>query len=447
MPIYALVDANSFYASCEIAFNPKLENRPVVVLSNNDGCIVAANQIAKDLAKRFPIHYGSGGYQAAKPSSMMFQPYFKVEKMLKRFDTAVFSSNYELYGDMSSRMHRLLGEFASAQEIYSIDESFLDLSGMQKWNLTDYGHRIQQTIKQGLGLPVAVGIATSKTLAKLANHLAKKHQGYQGVLDLTALSEPVVNHLLRQVSVGDVWGIGKKLALQLNEMKIETALDLKYSNLKSLRKRFSVVMERLVLELNGQACLSLEESTPTKQQILTSRSFGQPVTDFESLAQAVASYTARAAQKLRAQDGLCQYISVFIRTNPFQVAKPFYQNQHTYGLVYPTNHTGLLLTMAKRALNRIWQPGLAYHKAGVCLSDIHPKGAMQLDVFAPNPRFSANPKSDALMKVVDQVNQQMGRGTMQFAAEGLRAKKPWQMRRDLCSPRYTTRIDEVLTVW
>lgn len=447
MPVYALVDANSFYASCEIAFNPSLEKRPVVVLSNNDGCIVAANKIAKDLAKRFPVNYGAGGYQSAKPTSMMFQPYFKVEKMLKRFDTAVFSSNYELYGDMSSRMHRLLGEFASAQEIYSIDESFLDLSGMQNWDLTAYGQKIRQTIKQGLGLPVAVGIGSSKTLAKLANHLAKKHEGYRGVLDLTALSEPVIDNLLRQVAVGDVWGIGKKLEQQLNAMQIKTAFDLKYANLKSLRKRFSVVMERLILELNGQACLSLDAVASAKQQILTSRSFGLPVTDFESLAQAVATYTARAAQKLRAQDSVCQYISVFIRTNPFKQDMPFYQNQHTYGLVYPTDHTGLLLTMAKRALKRIWQPGLVYQKAGVILSDINPKGAMQLDVFAPNPKFSANPKSDALMAVLDQVNQRMGRGSIQFAAEGLGVKKSWQMRRERCSPRYTTRIDEILNVW
>ncbi|WFE69766.1 Y-family DNA polymerase [Thiomicrospira sp. R3] len=447
MPVYALVDANSFYASCEMAFNPKLAQRPVVVLSNNDGCIVAANKMAKELAKRFPINYGSGGYHAAKPTSMMFQPYFKVEKMLKRFNTAVFSSNYELYGDMSARMHRMLGEFSSAQEVYSIDESFLDLSGMSQWNLTEYAKKIKQTLHQGLGLPVAVGIGPSKTLAKLANHLAKKHDAYQGVLDLTALSEPVVDALLRQVAVGDVWGVGKKRAQQLTDMGIQTALDLKYANVKMLRRRFSVVMERLVLELNNQACLRLEEVAPAKQQILSSRSFGQPIRDFDLVAQAVASYTARAAQKLRAEGSVCQYISVFLRTNPFKSNAPFYQNQHTYGLVYPTDHTGLVLTMAKRALKRIWQPGLAYHKAGVCLSDISPKGAMQLDVFAPDPKYSANPKSDALMTVMDQINQRMGRGSVQLAAEGLADKQAWQMRRALCSPRYTTRLNEVLTVW
>ena len=446
MPVFALVDANSFYASCEIAFNPKLENRPVVVLSNNDGCIVAANKIAKDLAKRFPIQYGAGGYQAAKPTSMMFQPYFKVQGFLKRFNAAVFSSNYELYGDMSSRMHKLLGEFAARQEIYSIDESFLDLSGMSRWNLTDYGQTIKHTIKQGLGLPVAVGIAHSKTLAKLANHLAKKVDGFDGVLDLTALSEPALNNLLKQVEVGDVWGVGRKLSARLIGMNINTAYDLKMANVKSLRKQFSVVMERTVIELNGHSCLSLEEVVPDKQQIISSKSFGQPVTQYEYLEQAVASYTARAAEKLRRQHSTCQYINVYIRTNPFKDTEPYYANHYTFGLVYPTDNTLLLVKMAKRALKRIYHPGLSYQKAAITLSDIQPKGALQLDVFAPNPQYSANPKSDALMQVLDGINHKMGRGALQIGAEGLHHKHNWQMRRNLCSPRYTTRINEVLTV-
>jgi DNA polymerase V len=446
MSVFALVDANSFYASCEIAFNPSLEGRPVVVLSNNDGCIVAANKLAKDLAKQYPQHYGLGGYQSAKPTSMMFQPYFKVQGFLKRFNTAVFSSNYELYGDMSARMHRMLGEFASHQEIYSIDESFLDFTGMQKWNLTEYGQTIKSTIKQGLGLPVAVGIGHSKTLAKLANHLAKTIDGYNGVLDLTELSEPVVNSLLSRVQVGDVWGIGRKLSAQLVDMGVKTALDLKQANVSTLRKRFSVVMERTVLELNGHACLALEDIAPAKKQIISSKSFGQPVGSLEHLEQAVASYTTRATEKLRAQGSTCQYISVAIRTNPFKPHESFYSNHHTYGLVYPTDNTVLLIKMAKRALKRIYQLGLNYHKASITLSDIQPKGAMQLDVFAQDPVYSANPKSDALMAVMDKINQTMGRGTLQLAAEGLQHKKEWAMRRNHCSPRYTTRIDEVLTV-
>lgn len=446
MAVFALVDANSFYASCEIAFNPKLEQRPVVVLSNNDGCIVAANKIAKDLAKRYPINFGKGGYQTAQASSMMFQPYFKVQALLKSFNTAVFSSNYELYGDMSARMHRLLAEFAPRQEIYSIDESFLDLTGITRCDLTDYGRTIKQTIKQGLGLPVAVGIGHSKTLAKLANHLAKKFDEFEGVLDLTGLPEAALNHWLKQVDVADIWGVGRKLAPRLQGLGINSAYDLKTAHVKSLRKQFGVVMERMVMELNGQACLSLEEVMPNKQQIVSSRSFGQPVSDLAYLQQAVASYTVRAAEKLRKQHSTCQFLSVFIRTNPFKENAPYYANHATYGLVYPTDNTFLLVKMAKRALKKIYQPGLVYQKAMITLSDIQPKGPLQLDVFAPNPQYSANPKSDALMQVLDGINQKMGRDTLQLGAQGLHYKQNWQMRRNLCSPRYTTRIHEILTV-
>lgn len=443
MPLFALVDANSFYASCEIAFQPSLEKRPVVVLSNNDGCIVAANKIAKDLANQQNLNYGSGGYRAAKPTSMMFQPYFKVKGFLARHNTAVFSSNYELYGDMSTRMHRLVAEFGSAQEIYSIDESFLDLSGMKHWDLTAYGQQIKQRVKQGLGLPIAIGIAPSKTLAKLANHLAKKLDGYEGVLDLSALSETSINLLLKNLSVGEVWGIGKQLAAQLQAGGIYSALDLKLANPNLLKRRSSII-ERIIMELNGIACIQLQEVSAAKQQILSSRSFGRGVTEYADMEQAVASYTARAAEKLRSQSSVCQTISVYIRTDPFKT--PRYTNHQTLGLVYPSDNSSLLIQMAKRALKRIWQPGLVYQKTGVTLSEISPKGALQLDVFAPNPKYSANPKSDSLMQVLDEVNRKMGRGKLHLAAEGLSNNKDWRMRRDYCSPRYTTRWDELLIV-
>ncbi|AHF01187.1 DNA-directed DNA polymerase [Thiomicrospira aerophila AL3] len=446
MAVFALVDANSFYASCEISFRPDLAKRPVVVLSNNDGCIVAANHIAKDLVKHHARDYGQGGYAAAKPTSMMFQPYFKVADVLTRYNTAVFSSNYELYGDMSARMHRMLGEYAAGQEIYSIDESFLDLSGMTAWNLTDYAQLMRSKIKQGLGLPVAVGIGGSKTLAKLANHLAKKQVQFDGVLDLTALSLPTQTALLRQVPIEDVWGVGRRMAPKLQALNIHTAYDLQQANPKQLRRHFSVVMERLIAELNGESCLSLEAVAPAKQQIIRSRSFGQPIVAFDWLAQAVASYTARAAEKLRQQGSVCQHIHVHLRTNPYDSKQPYYANSHGMGLVYPTDNSQLLIKLAKRLLKRVWQPGLAYHKAAVTLSAISDKGPLQLDVFAPEPKFSANPKSDALMTTLDAINQKMGRGSIQFAAEGLADKAQWAMRRAHCSPRYTTRIDEVLVV-
>ncbi len=446
MAVFALVDANSFYASCEISFRPDLAKRPVVVLSNNDGCIVAANQIAKDLVKRHARDYGQGGYASATPASMMFQPYFKVADLLERYNTAVFSSNYELYGDMSTRMHQLLGEYAAGQEIYSIDESFLDWSGMSAWDLTAYAQMIRGKIKQGLGLPVAVGIGASKTLAKLANNLAKKQPAFDGVLDLTAVSSATRTALLKQVPVGDVWGVGRRMAPKLQALNIQSAYDLQQADAKTLRRHFSVVMERLIAELNGESCLALEMVAPAKQQIIRSRSFGQPMMEWDWLAQAVASYTARAAEKLRQQGSVCQHIHVHLRTNPYDTKQPYYANSHGMGLVYPTDNSQLLIKLAKRLLKRVWQPGLAYHKAAVTLSAISDKGPLQLDAFAPNPRFSANPKAEALMTTLDAINQKMGRGSIQFAAEGLADKAQWAMRRAKCSPRYTTRFDEILVV-
>lgn len=443
MRIFALVDANSFYASCEIAFNPALENRPVVVLSNNDGCIVAANQIAKNLAKQTPQNYGAGGYHAAKPTSMMFQPYFKVKNWLKNQQAAVFSSNYELYGDMSNRLHSMLGEFAPRQEVYSIDESFLDFSGMEEWNLTEYASKIQAKIKQGLGLPVAVGIAPTKTLAKLANHLAKAEPSYQGVLDLTQIAENDLNLLLQNLDVSEVWGIGKRLTESLKSLQINSVFALKTANLPMIKAKFGVVLERIVRELNGISCLELEEVRPAKKQIISSKSFGQPVTDLQYLKQAVANYTARAAEKLRAQGSTCQYLEVFISTDRFK-PNP-YAKTYRIGLVEPTDNTILLIKSAKQALKKLFQPGLVYQKVGIGLSDIQPKTQQQFDIFS-EPKL-AGKKADKLMKTLDLINQKMGAGSLQIGAEGI-GEQPnnWQMRRNHCSPRYTTRLEDVLVV-
>ena len=447
MPIYALVDGNSFYASCQIAFAPHLQNRPVVVLSNNDGCIVAANQIAKDLEKKLQQqpNYGNGGYHAARPQSMMFQPYFKVAALLKKHNTVVFSSNYELYADMSQRMHAITAEFARRQEIYSIDESFLDLTQVPAADLTSHAQQLKKRVKQWIGIPVAVGIGHSKTQAKLANHLAKKIDGFEGVLDLTTLPQETVNALYKKVKVDHVWGIGKRLSQQLQAQHILTAYDLKHADIKTLRKRFSVNMERTVRELNGEACLGFHETPDDKQNIVSSRSFGQLVETFELMRQAVSSYTATAAAKLRAQGSVCQRISVSITTPPFQTQRPQYRNQITLPLIYPTDSTVLLTKMAHRALQQIWQPGFQYHKASVMLSHIQPKSALQVDLFAPNPQFSGNPKSDRLMQTIDHLNRQMGRHTIQLASNGLN-KNQWQMNRKLMSPRYTTRWEDLLTI-
>lgn len=446
-PIFALVDGNSFYASCQIAFDPSLQNRPVVVLSNNDGCVVAANKIAKALNQELLAkvgHLGSGGYHAARPTNMMFQPYFKVKWVLDKHNAAVFSSNYELYGDMSNRMHNILGEMAPRQEVYSIDESFLELTGIRD-NLTAYGQRIKQRVQQDIGIPVAVGIGHSKTLAKLANHLAKQSSAYDGVLDLTTLPNAALDALLHRIDIGNIWGIGKALEGRLKKDGIHTAKALKYADIKTIRKKYSIVVERTVRELNGESCLSLETVAADKKQIISSRSFGHALSDYDLVEQAVVNYTMRAAEKLRRQHSVCQYLSVFIRTNPFQdIAQ--YRQSYTISLIYPSDNSILLSKLSRRALRKIWQPQFAYHKAGVILSEVSPKGALQTDLFAENPMYSGNPKQDALMQVMDQLNRNYGRSRIFLGAQGIPEKNQWQMKRNLMSPRYTTRWEELKTV-
>lgn len=458
MKKYALVDGNSFYAACEMAFKPELKHRPVVVLSNNDGCIVAANNLAKQLDQSLQTPFSKGGYRSARKDSMMFQPYFKVAALLKKHNTVVFSSNYELYADMSQRMHQISAQFAKRQEIYSIDESFLDLSDMIEENIdsvTQHAHRLKNTVQQWIGLPVAVGIGASKTQAKLANHLAKKNPELQGVLDLTRLSVEQQNRLFKTVKVGSVWGIGKQIAQTLESMSILTAYDLRRCNPQTIRQLFSVNVERTLLELNGQACLPFTGQAPTdfvnnssytvdKKQIISSRSFGSLVDNFEDMRQAVASYTAIASEKLRKQNSTCKKVTVSIHTPMHRNKVQQYHNQISLELVYQSDSTILLSKMTLRALKQIWKPDFQFLKACVTLSNIEPKGAVQTDIFAPNPQYSNNPKSDALMRAMDAMNLKMGRGSVQLASSGL--QHTWKMNRDSMSPRCTTRWDELMSV-
>lgn len=447
--VFALVDGNSFYASCQIAFQPALVNRPVVVLSNNDGCIVAANQLAKNLNAELMAKVGSlgaGGYKSAMPTHMMFQPYFKVKWLLNKHNAAVFSSNYELYGDMSNRMHSITSAFAPRQEIYSIDESFLDLTGLDKlYNLSEYGQTIKHKVQKDIGIPVAVGIAPTKTLAKLANHLAKKLPGLAGVLDLCALPSNVLDAYLSQVKVGSVWGIGRQLSQKLNADGIETVSNLKKANLKRIRKKYGIVVERMVRELNGESCLSLEAIYAAKKQIISSRSFGQNIVHYAAMEQAVSSFACRAAEKLRRQNSACHFITVFIQTSPF-TQTPHYKNSFTVPLIYPSNNSILLTKLAKRALKHIWRPGLAYQKAGVMVSEVKPVGPLQTDIFAQNPQYSANEKQAKLMQVMDSINLISGKGAMFLASQGAPQHTSWKMNRNLMSPRFTSRWDELLVV-
>ncbi|MGA8863215.1 MAG: Y-family DNA polymerase [Gallionella sp.] len=417
----ALIDCNNFYVSCERLFRPGLEGKPVVVLSNNDGCVVSRSQEVKDLGLKMAV------------------PWFQMKDLAKRHGIIALSSNYTLYADISNRVMRLLSQYSPNQEIYSIDECFLDLTGMDGISdLTSYAQAMRGTIKQCVGIPVCVGIAPSKTLAKLANHVAKKQKQYHSVCDFNAMTTRMLDNLLAKIEVGEVWGVGRRSAERLQQMGIDTVLELKCSPAKRVRAEFGVVMERIVAELNGEARIGLDEVTSPRQQIICSRSFGMPVSLLADLEQAVIAYTTRAAEKLRSQHCVAGGIQVYIRTNPHKDDAPQYQPTILLPLFEPTDDTRLLCRGALDGLRKIYRSGYAYQKAGVMLTEIIAAGARPRTLFDD---AAAQPKSAALMKTLDRINHRMGSGTMQLLGEGVR--KSWAMRRGNVSQRYTTEWDEL----
>lgn len=447
----ALIDGNSFYASCQMAFDPSLTYRPVVVLSNNDGCVVAANAKAKrlnSLALQRCGDFGSGGYTSAVPENMMFQPYFKVRSVLEAHDTAVFSSNYELYGDMSNRMHRIIGGFANEQEIYSIDESFLRFTQMGEEKNLAWGQTLKRTVQQHIGIPVAVGIAVNKTLAKLANHLAKKHVEFDNVYEISSPFDPCVQSLLRTLEVSKVWGIGQRLAYSLQSQGYQTVAQLQKAPAGEIRQRFGVVMERTLRELNGEVCFDLQQSPEDKKQMIASRSFGQPVYDLSTLERALLSHLTRALEKLRAQNSLCQQVTIFIRNNRFSGNEPFMNRHRTLVLVEPTDNVLVLAKPIRKLLAQIYQSQIAWHKAGVVLGEIIPKTGFQPDLFLGHEREVKETDSQKkLMSIVDQLNQRYGKQSVFIASAGPKERNHWKMLRNCMSPRYTTHWKELPIAW
>jgi len=417
--MFALADCNNFYASCERLFAPRLEGKPVVVLSNNDGCVIARSNEAKALG----IAMGA--------------PYFKIEKYVRQNGVSVFSSNFALYGDLSRRVLQVLAPFAPRIEVYSIDECFLDLGAMP-FELTPYALGIVKTVKQWTGIPVSIGIAPTKTLAKLANRLAKKGQSPDGpVLDWNSLASPEA--ALATVPVEDIWGIASRSGARLRQLGITNALALRDADAQRLRGSFGVVMERIVLELRGTSCLPLEIVPPLRKQIMVSRSFGGRLEALDDLRAAVASFAARACEKLRAQNLCAQALTVFLQTSPFDMAGPAYANSLTLPLADPGQNSALLIQMALLGLERIFRPGYAYQKAGVMLLDLTPAGHQQTSLFAPE---IADPlRSGRLMETIDRLNRTFGRQTIRFGSEAL--SDVWRMRARLKSPAYTTRWNEL----
>ena len=418
---YALVDCNSFYASCEKIFRPDLKNTPVIVLSNNDGCVVALSKEAKDMGIK------------------MCEPWFKIKHSFTNKGGVAFSSNYELYADISARVMQILEYVAPRIEIYSIDEAFLDLSGVGFCtDLDQFGRQCQKKIKRWTGMPVRIGIGPTKTLAKAASYGAKKYTATQGIVDLS--NKKRQRKLMSIMPVEEIWGVGSRLKKHLNQMGITTALNLADTDTKLIRRRFSVVLERTVMELRGYPCINLEELPPTKKEIVVSRTFGKKVTSLKSINEAVSDYAVRASEKLRREKQYCRVVSVFVRTNPFRSQDQQYSNALSYKLNFPTNDTRDILNATKILSERVYKKGYNFIKAGVMLSDFYDKDVYQPDFFTPNFR---QPKSEELMQTIDRINASRD-SRITFAAQGI--KKPWSMQRHLQSPRYTTNWNDLLIV-
>lgn len=421
-PLFALVDVNNFYVSCERVFAPKLEKVPMVVLSNNDGCAVARSAEVKALGVK------------------MGATWFQIKDLAKTHGIQAYSSNYTLYADMSQRVVEILKQFTPQLEVYSIDESFLRIDTVLKHHAspTALGLCIKERIKDWTGLPVCVGVGSSKTLAKFANHLAKKYSQWQGVCDLNTLSKTELHQWMSEVPVGEVWGIGHKLAKRLQFMGVQTVWDLLQVSPQAMRLHFGVVMERLCYELRGISCLDLEEVAPPKQQIIASRSFGKLVTSFEDLSESIATHTSRAAEKLRLQNSVAGAMTIFIQTNRFMSREPQYAQSVVMPLVTPTDDTLVLIATAIKGLEKIFKGGFRYKKAGVVLNLIADKPNLQPSLF-DDPKSRG--QSAQLMKTIDEINTKFGKSMIKPAATG--TKKSWEMRSGHRSPDYTTHWNQL----
>jgi len=417
-PVFALIDCNSFYASCERVFRPDLARVPIVVLSNNDGCVIARSYDAKPFVK-------------------MGEPYFQIKHKLRQHGIVPFSSNYALYGDMSERVMTLIESMVPAVEVYSIDEAFADLTGIS--NLDALGRRIRSQVLRCTGIPVGVGIAHTKTLAKLANHTAKRLQAETGgVVDIC---DPFKRDwVLRNTDVSEVWGVGRRMKMHLDALGVKTAMDLAKADPQMLRKKFSVVIEKTARELAGTPCLELDEPDPPKQEICCSRMFGKRLTELAPIKEAVATYMMRASEKLRAQGSVCKKIRVSIRTGMFNPEEAKFANGVVVDLPYPTDDVRLLTKAAVDALERVYRPGFKYSKAEVLLLNLCQPGEYTDDLFA----VSQPSEATKVMAVLDKINGRWGRGTLRAAS--VPSNPDWGMRREMMSQSFTTRIDQLWTV-
>lgn len=411
-----LIDGNNFFVSCERVFRPDLEKRPVVVLSNNDGCVVARSNEVKAL--------GIG----------MGVPFFQVKHLFERHGGVAFSANFNLYGEFSTRIVRILEEFLPKVEPYSIDESFLDFSGIH--DPLSLSRHLRQKILQETGIPTSIGIAPTKTLSKVANQLSKETARHKGVFMINGASE--IDEALRDFSINDVWGIGRRYAVKFHQLGIHTALDLKNVDPRWMRKHYTVIGERLVRELNGISCLSVEDIQDPKKSIQVSRSFSEPVKDKDEMRRIVATYACRVGEKMRRQKLKSQYIYVSIRTSPFQ-QNNFYSQGHLITLPYATNDDSKLIEAAAKALEVIYKPNKGYKKARVMAFDLVDENQVQLNMFTPESPHKL--KDRRIAHVVDRINNRLGKGTLYRGA--CLQRLSWKDSKQLRSPSYTSRWDEL----
>lgn len=415
----ALVDCNNFYCSCERVFRPDLKTTPLVVLSNNDGCVVSRSQEAKSLGIK------------------MGQPWFQLKEFAQDHGVLAFSSNYALYADLSNRVMSILSNYSPRTEVYSIDECFVDLTGTHQ--LRDTTYNMRERVLTYTDIPTCVGVGPTKTLAKLANFIAKRHPRSKGVFNYNDLTDEQKARLLSQIPVGEVWGIGRKLTKRLAVHGVETAFDLKKAHVPTLRSEFGVVIEKTVRELQEIQCIELEEIQPNKQQIVSSRSFGTMVSELPILQDALSTFVANAASKLRMQKSHASVIQVFLETNKFREDLPQYNPSLMVPLPYPTNDTIEINVWASHLAERMFKQEFQYKKAGIKLSEITPVSQRQEDLI--EPRIIGNGK---LMTAIDELNERFGRGTLKVSTQG--AFKEWQMRSERKSPCYTTDWDSMPNV-
>jgi len=418
--MFALVDCNNFYCSCERLFDPKLEGRPVIVLSNNDGCAISRSEEAKAL-----------GIAMASPAFMM-------RNLIDKHNVAVFSSNYTLYGDMSSRIMETLSEIVPKIETYSIDEAFLDLHALGQTDLLELGFRIRRTIRKNIGIPVSIGLAPTKTLAKMANLHAKKN--YAGASVFWAANSALTAEMLSATPVESIWGIGHEHALFLVRSGFKTAADFLKAPEDWVKKNLSVKGLRLLFELRGIPAIAWEESPAARKNICTSRSFGLRLTDKNRIAEALANYAASCAAKMRAEKTCCRSLEVFIQTNPHKTQEAQYRRSIRIDLERASNNNGEIIKAALRGLDLIFKQGFRYMKCGVTVRDLVPESSVQASCFDGTDRT----KGRRLMHTLDHINRSMGGEFVRSAVQGF--DRSYRLKTEFLSPRYTTRMEEILKI-